>query len=681
MLGLARHNSRSALYSPLLTVRLVHDPSGSTGLRSSPRSFATASTRANEGLAHAPLLARSLDQSQTATAKADRKANKPGLKKKEKQPSSHRATQSLAKSTAPQATKYSKAKDREQRTETNVRVVESISKSSPKAPERTAGSAGVKYSSTQAPWQVLREAFAQEMAEQASALQPQPARKTKVNVPARRSMLKTPAKKSNTTDRGAGKAASSPVTVTQVTQDRRPVVEETEHNTLRLPSRASKGPPSAITPPVMKGRSIETRALEIIVDNGRSPASSAPPGKFTNNARYPNVPVSKQSAAKSAANKFTRPPERDGKPLRRTIPRLRSQRGIDADSLEDNLEAYSYATPVGGWSIPCFQNTGRLLPPAFYSAPSAKPALAVTSHVDEADDLLQCIPLGTPLGLDAEWKVDFRSGVISKTALLQICSPNLIVIIQCRRMKSLPRRLVELLQDPHTIKTGVAVVGDCRRLQRDFQVTAQGILELGSVAKSVDAERWRTSNGLIGLSTLCRVYLDRRLVKDSVRTSDWEGPLSKQQIEYAASDAFVALEILGKLCSFTARTGGEQASAKAVAGQSPDVVHHEDDRAISAFMGPEHVGASAVAQKKRPAGGGLSKDDAIDLVDSSSDEGPAIAEEVFLEKSKRSDWFVRPHYAQPQKPAKPSRRLQKNIYSHLVHLSADTPATNAPVSK
>ncbi|PWN23115.1 ribonuclease H-like protein, partial [Microstroma glucosiphilum] len=182
------------------------------------------------------------------------------------------------------------------------------------------------------------------------------------------------------------------------------------------------------------------------------------------------------------------------------------------------------------------------------------PALAVTSHVEEADDLLQCIPLGTPLGLDAEWKVNFGSGVISKTALLQICSPTLIVIIQCRRMKNLPRRLVELLQDPGTIKTGVAVVADCRRLQRDFKVTAQGILELGSLAKSVDAERWSSNNGLIGLSTLCRIYLDRRLVKGPVRTSDWEGPLSKQQIDYAASDAFVALEILGKLCSLTSQS-------------------------------------------------------------------------------------------------------------------------------
>lgn len=63
------------------------------------------------------------------------------------------------------------------------------------------------------------------------------------------------------------------------------------------------------------------------------------------------------------------------------------------------------------------------------------------------------------------------------------------------------------------------------------------MIELSRLAKILDPERFGKSKVVIALRTLCRIYLGKRLRKDSNRTSDWEAKkLSDGQMIYARDD-------------------------------------------------------------------------------------------------------------------------------------------------
>lgn len=267
----------------------------------------------------------------------------------------------------------------------------------------------------------------------------------------------------------------------------------------------------------------------------------------------------------------------------RTLPRGFGQRRRYATArrsyhCDPAAPAYSHSEPIGDWTIPLLRGQGLDQTTCQALATGRKPSVAYTRDVDEAEELLLCIPLGQPLGLDLEWNFNAKTGASYKTALLQICSSSLIVVLQLSAMKRIPGRLRELLSDRETVKTGVAIKADCAKLARDYGVRVNGILELSTVARRAEKAKWAAEGrrGLISLRELCGVYLQRDLVKDETRVSDWTRPLSARQIEYAASDTYAGLEILGKLCGIVDARGVEEgagvdaeAEAEAEADGSP----------------------------------------------------------------------------------------------------------------
>ena len=149
--------------------------------------------------------------------------------------------------------------------------------------------------------------------------------------------------------------------------------------------------------------------------------------------------------------------------------------------------------------------------------------------------------LGGIVGLDLEWNFGLRMG---KTAVAQLATANDIFVIHLSQMKRLPDTLVAMLQDPHILKTGVAVRQDLSKLQRDFGIKTCGALELSRIAWKLDPERWNGRRALISLRDLCAAYLGCDLAKGPTRTSSWtQVPLTNEQITYAASDAYVSLEL------------------------------------------------------------------------------------------------------------------------------------------
>ncbi|KAG8910376.1 hypothetical protein FRC01_006368, partial [Tulasnella sp. 417] len=156
-----------------------------------------------------------------------------------------------------------------------------------------------------------------------------------------------------------------------------------------------------------------------------------------------------------------------------------------------------------------------------------------------------------PVGFDMEWVVVFRRGAIPrKTALIQIADRTKIMLFHVSRMSEFPSKLIEVIEDPDIIKTGVNISGDAKKLFTDWGIQAQGIVELAMLAWEVDRQTLKSygiNTGWTTLANLVGIYLGRVLPKGEVRTGNWEKPLDELQMEYAANDAHCGLAVYKKL--------------------------------------------------------------------------------------------------------------------------------------
>ncbi|RUS23284.1 ribonuclease H-like domain-containing protein [Endogone sp. FLAS-F59071] len=143
------------------------------------------------------------------------------------------------------------------------------------------------------------------------------------------------------------------------------------------------------------------------------------------------------------------------------------------------------------------------------------------------------------LGMDLEWRAIFKSGQQSKTALLQLCDGKSIMLLQVCRMEEFPKKLRLILEDRNIIKTGLNIHGDALKLTRDYGILVNGLAELGHMARRV-GDGWRSGARIPSLQECVAILLGKYLAKGSVRLSNWEVKLSPEQIEYAATDAYVS---------------------------------------------------------------------------------------------------------------------------------------------
>lgn len=209
-------------------------------------------------------------------------------------------------------------------------------------------------------------------------------------------------------------------------------------------------------------------------------------------------------------------------------------RSVSAEENATFLPTYTHRSPIG--TIAASQDRSAQKPP--------RVVYLVTA--EDTDDVLTRTlrPMRTAnetVGLDLEWNVGVRQG---KTALVQLCTADTIYVIQIACMQDVPRSVRRILEDNSIRKVGVAVQNDAHKLYRDFQITTGGLVELSSLAKALDISRWPKRRHLISLRNLTEQYLERELRKDKVRVSSWTTvPLAPQQLEYAAADVYVGLEL------------------------------------------------------------------------------------------------------------------------------------------
>ncbi len=143
------------------------------------------------------------------------------------------------------------------------------------------------------------------------------------------------------------------------------------------------------------------------------------------------------------------------------------------------------------------------------------------------------------LGFDTETRPSFKKGEFHKVALMQLAVPGKVFLVQIHKT-GLPESLTKILADPKIIKTGVAIRDDIKALQKFRRFHPEGFVDLSVVAREKGI-------GVESVKKLTALLLGFRISK-TAQTSNWEMPtLTEKQIEYAATDAWVCLEIYRKL--------------------------------------------------------------------------------------------------------------------------------------
>ncbi|XP_072028689.1 exonuclease 3'-5' domain-containing protein 2-like isoform X2 [Amphiura filiformis] len=163
------------------------------------------------------------------------------------------------------------------------------------------------------------------------------------------------------------------------------------------------------------------------------------------------------------------------------------------------------------------------------------------------------------LGLDCEWCS--KSGKANSVALLQLAAANgLCVLIQLCHMQQIPQCLKDLLADKSILKVGVATLDDAVKLQRDYNITTFGCVDLRyMVVRHIRRDLRPHCHGA-GLSRLAQILLNVTLNKSyRIRCSNWEAfHLSWQQMEYAIHDAFVAVAIFFEVINQKIKYNGHE---------------------------------------------------------------------------------------------------------------------------
>jgi hypothetical protein len=166
------------------------------------------------------------------------------------------------------------------------------------------------------------------------------------------------------------------------------------------------------------------------------------------------------------------------------------------------------------------------------------------------------------LGFDIEWapnahKLDKARKNVS---LVQVASEERIALFHLALYPKGPSdapkndlselispTLKKILEDPEITKVGVSIKADCTRIRSYLGIDTKGLFELSHLHKLVKFSKSKDfdliNRNLVSLAKQVQEHLHLPLFKGDVRMTDWSKPLALNQIMYAASDSYAALQL------------------------------------------------------------------------------------------------------------------------------------------
>ncbi|KAF2684837.1 hypothetical protein K458DRAFT_337988 [Lentithecium fluviatile CBS 122367] len=198
-------------------------------------------------------------------------------------------------------------------------------------------------------------------------------------------------------------------------------------------------------------------------------------------------------------------------------------------------------------------------------------------NIDVAERVAKYFLEEKVVGFDMEWKpYAWPASIKQNASLIQLACEDRIALFHIALFtgntaaKLVPPTLKTILESPDICKVGVNIKGDCTRLEKHLGIQARGVLELSRIHNLV--ERPEAGHRLCRLSVQVQQHLllplykgemlvdetrpdaeeaateenvdgDNAKVEGSVRVSDWSQVLDRDQIHYAATDAYAGFRL------------------------------------------------------------------------------------------------------------------------------------------
>jgi ribonuclease D len=163
----------------------------------------------------------------------------------------------------------------------------------------------------------------------------------------------------------------------------------------------------------------------------------------------------------------------------------------------------------------------------------------VVSEPEDLPKILKEIEKHPVVGFDTETRPSFKKGQVYQVSLLQLAIPGKAFLIRVNHT-GVTKEITDLFENENVIKAGVGIRDDLKALQKHRKFEPANCFDLSTLAKQAGLQ-------VESVKKLAALLLGFRISK-SAQTSNWEAPtFTQKQIEYAATDAWVCLELYRKL--------------------------------------------------------------------------------------------------------------------------------------
>jgi ribonuclease D len=158
--------------------------------------------------------------------------------------------------------------------------------------------------------------------------------------------------------------------------------------------------------------------------------------------------------------------------------------------------------------------------------------------IDSDEQMNQAISIlrqAKHLGFDTETRPSFKVGEVYPVAQLQLATETDAFVIRLKNIRQFAG-LKDIFENEEIIKVGAAIAHDLKQLQKIFKFEHKGFLEIQKLAKAKGLKNF-------GLKGMAEEVFQASITKGP-KLTNWDAAvLTSQQIQYAATDAWIGLKI------------------------------------------------------------------------------------------------------------------------------------------
>ena len=161
--------------------------------------------------------------------------------------------------------------------------------------------------------------------------------------------------------------------------------------------------------------------------------------------------------------------------------------------------------------------------------------IVLIQSADNVEEAVEEISNSPVVGFDTETKPTFVKGQFYHISLIQVAIPGKVFLFRINN-SGFTQPLMDLFSDERILKVGVGLRDDIIGLQKIHHFEAAGFEEIHKYVIDLGVRN-------TGLRKLAAILMKVRISKGQ-QTSNWENPvLTKNQESYAATDAWICLEM------------------------------------------------------------------------------------------------------------------------------------------